>query len=34
MNPTDYQRAAARTLASALTDRERLSMLALGVVGA
>ena len=33
MNPTDYQNQAARTLSSALTDRERLSMLALGVVG-
>ena len=33
MNPTDYQRAAVRTMPANLTDRERLSMLALGVVG-
>ena len=33
MSPTAYQAAAARTLPAALSDRERLSMLALGVVG-
>ena len=33
MNPTAYQTAAGRTLPANLTDRERLSMLALGVVG-
>ena len=33
MNPTDYQTAAVRTMPAALADRERLSMLALGVVG-
>lgn len=33
MSPTAYQSAAARTLPTDLSDRERLSMLALGVVG-
>ena len=33
MNPTGYQIAAGRTLPANLSDRERLSMLALGVVG-
>ena len=33
MTPTAYQAAAARTLPANLSDRERLSMLALGVVG-
>lgn len=33
MTPTEYQRLAARTLPPALSDREKLSMLALGVVG-
>ena len=33
MDPTTYQAAAARTLPAALSDRDRLSMLALGVVG-
>lgn len=33
MTPSDYQRAAARTLAATLNSRARLSMLALGVVG-
>lgn len=33
MTPTAYQTAAARTLPAAMADRDRLSMLALGVVG-
>ena len=33
MDPTTYQAAAARTLPADLSDRDRLSMLALGVVG-
>lgn len=33
MTPTAYQRAAVRTVPANFTDRERLSMLALGVVG-
>ena len=33
MTPTGYQIAAGRTLPANLSDRERLSMLALGVVG-
>lgn len=33
MTPTAYQAAAARTLPAAMADRDRLSMLALGVVG-
>jgi NTP pyrophosphatase (non-canonical NTP hydrolase) len=33
MTPTEYQAAAARTLPANLSDRDRLSMLALGVVG-
>ena len=33
MNPTDYQRAAVRTMPAGLDDHGALSMLALGVVG-